>query len=397
MAQLTNDNTPLPIQAEAPYPSGSVTIPAGNAALTLSIPLGSLLLSGASSAALFDAKAATLVIANIGTGQSITSASLVFSDSVGTQTPSISYALSGVSVGNNGNQAFVVQLSNGLLKNVSLSVSFGTAPTAGSVSVQSTFHATGDPSTTVTLSSPNVNINQVNGATPNLAQESSGNLQTLAGAITSSKMQSNLAQWGGQSAPMANADAQTAANTGLLANGVYNGSTIDRWASDATGKGKVSLYATNSVAGDTGVSCNSAGQIGVTPNINSAAVSKSNPIYIDFAPVQGTNITASATGTNATVTATLSGASGKTTYLTGFVITGLPASALSSADVTVSGVISGSWTMEYAQPTASSGVLVVTCPRPIAASATNTAIAIACAALGASSAKVSIVAFGWQL
>lgn len=119
----------------------------------------------------------------------------------------------------------------------------------------------------------------------NAAQETGGNLATLAGAITSTKMQANVAQWGGQSAPMANADAQTAANVGMLANGLYNGSTVDRW-QGKSGAGYIARLATAAyslASTTTSGSTQNSGDITVGPyteislDINTTAQAGTNP------------------------------------------------------------------------------------------------------------------------
>lgn len=131
---------PQLVQNEAPYLSGSLAVPSGNAAVTLTLPLGSLLLtdSAAGTPVLFDAKQISVAIANIGTGQTINAASLVLSDTLGTQTVSITNALTSVSIATNANGVYVTSLNTGLLKMVSLTVAFASAPTTGSLSVQAT-------------------------------------------------------------------------------------------------------------------------------------------------------------------------------------------------------------------------------------------------------------------
>ncbi len=58
-----------------------------------------------------------------------------------------------------------------------------------------------------------------------LALETGGNLATLAAAITSSKMQVNVAQVGGQATAMSGSDGQTAANVPMETTGLYNPAT----------------------------------------------------------------------------------------------------------------------------------------------------------------------------
>jgi hypothetical protein len=68
-------------------------------------------------------------------GQSISSGTLVFSDTVGGVTSSITYSLSGVSLAAGANQVFYISLSNGILQNVKLNVVFASQPSAGTLSV----------------------------------------------------------------------------------------------------------------------------------------------------------------------------------------------------------------------------------------------------------------------
>jgi hypothetical protein len=110
----------------------------------------------------------------------------------------------------------------------------------------------------------------------------------------------------------------------------------------------------------------------------------------------GTQSDQSATGTNATVTATMNAVSAKTNYLSGYVITGLPATALSSGDVTISG-LQNTLTAEFSESTTGGGELIVMYNPPRAASAANTAISVSVAALGASSAKVAVNTSGFYV
>lgn len=102
---------------------------------------------------------------------------------------------------------------------------------------------------------------------------------------------------------------------------------------------------------------------------------------------------------NASAVATLAGAAGKTTYITGFIITGSGATAGLPVVVTVAGLLGGTVSFIY---TAAAGVLVgntplnVIFPVPVPASTTNTAIVVTCPALGTGAAHNIVTAFGYQ-
>ncbi len=108
----------------------------------------------------------------------------------------------------------------------------------------------------------------------------------------------------------------------------------------------------------------------------------------------GAQIDVSATATNATCTATMPAVSAKTNYISGYEITGLPATALSSADVTISG-LQNTLTAEFAESVGQDNSLIVTWNPPRAASAVNTAISVSIAALGASSSKCACNVHGF--
>ncbi len=103
---------------------------------------------------------------------------------------------------------------------------------------------------------------------------------------------------------------------------------------------------------------------------------------------------------NASAVATLAAAAGKTTYITGFEITGSGATAALPVVVTVAGVIGGTMTFIYS---AAAGALVgnqplvIEFPEPVPASAVNTAIVVTCPALGTGNLHSAVVAHGYQL
>ncbi len=90
---------------------------------------------------LFPAKSVTLVIANpTGTGQTITSGSLLLKQTVGGVVSTITYALTSPSIAPGANQIFQIALTSGLLANPTLSVTFGGTPTAGTLVVEASWN-----------------------------------------------------------------------------------------------------------------------------------------------------------------------------------------------------------------------------------------------------------------
>lgn len=130
-------------------------------------------------------------------------------------------------------------------------------------------------------------------------------------------------------------------------------------------------------------------------------ISRFNPATAQSsASSQQTPETASS-GTQAatTATCTLAASAGKTTYITGFQITGAGATGASVIAPTVTGVITGTMTYELAIPagvTAPVTPLVVSFPIPVPASAVNTTIVVSAPSFGAGNTNASCVAQGFQ-
>lgn len=104
---------------------------------------------------------------------------------------------------------------------------------------------------------------------------------------------------------------------------------------------------------------------------------------------------------NATATATLAGAAGKTTYISGFQVYGTGATAAAVVSCTVTGIVGPvTFTYPYA---AVAGVAVANTPLnvtfdpPLPASAANTAIVVSCPALGAGNTNNAVNANGFRL
>lgn len=117
---------------------------------------------------------------------------------------------------------------------------------------------------------------------------------------------------------------------------------------------------------------------------------------------QGATAITAASGNvaNASAVATLAGAASKTTYITGFEITGSGATGAAIVVPTVAGSITG--TLTYIQAVVAGALLgntplVVQFDPPIPASAANTAIVVTVPALGVGNTNSAVVAHGYQL
>jgi hypothetical protein len=103
---------------------------------------------------------------------------------------------------------------------------------------------------------------------------------------------------------------------------------------------------------------------------------------------------------NANAVATLPGVAGKTTWITGFEMTSAGATGAGVLNPTVAGVLGGTLTYTYAciaGATLANAPLIVEFPKPVPASAANTAIVVTLPALGAGNANATCVAHGYQL
>lgn len=116
-------------------------------------------------------------------------------------------------------------------------------------------------------------------------------------------------------------------------------------------------------------------------------------------PTGATPITASATGTTAAVVATLAAsATGKTTYICGFIITA-DATALTTGAATVTGTITGTLNFIQAVAAVTNGTSVLSPPAftpCIPGSAVNTAIVVTSAAAG-TGGNTAVSTWGFQL
>mgnify|MGYP001582767201 CR=1 FL=1 len=118
-------------------------------------------------------------------------------------------------------------------------------------------------------------------------------------------------------------------------------------------------------------------------------------------PSGATAITAaSGNVANATAAATLAAVAGKTTYITGFEVTGSGATLGSIVTVTVTGTITT--TLSYTVAAIAGALLIntpliVAFPVAIPASAANTTIVVSMPALGAGNTNATVVAHGYQV
>jgi hypothetical protein len=102
---------------------------------------------------------------------------------------------------------------------------------------------------------------------------------------------------------------------------------------------------------------------------------------------------------NAPAVATLPAAVGKTTYLTGFTVAALGATAGSTVDIAVTGA-AATLHFSYSVPTGATlaqAPMVVMLPAPVAGAAPNTAVVVTLPALGAGNTNARVSAIGYQV
>lgn len=113
-----------------------------------------------------------------------------------------------------------------------------------------------------------------------------------------------------------------------------------------------------------------------------------------------TQITASSGNVaNAVATAVLLGVAGKTTYITGFEVTGSGATGALVVTVTVTNTVSGTLSYTYvfvAGATLANESLIVSFPDPIPANAPGVSITVSCPASGLGGTNNTVVAHGFQ-
>jgi hypothetical protein len=112
-----------------------------------------------------------------------------------------------------------------------------------------------------------------------------------------------------------------------------------------------------------------------------------------------TDVDASATGAASAMAPSLAGVAGQTTFVTGFEVTGGGATAGSIIVATLTGILGGTKSYDIAIPagiTLGITPLVVQFPRPIPASALNTAITLNVPSFGAGNTNAAATLHGFQ-
>lgn len=128
--------------------------------------------------------------------------------------------------------------------------------------------------------------------------------------------------------------------------------------------------------------------------------SHANPSPVGVLPSGPQVLGASGNVANASAVATLAGAAGKTTYIAGFECTGAGATAAAVVNLTITGLLGGTFTYTFVFPagvTALATPLLVPFETPLQASATNTAIVVTLPAGGAGNTNASCNAHGFQI
>lgn len=175
--------------------------------------------------------------------------------------------------------------------------------------------------------------------------------------------------------------------------------------SSGTAQGTLELYTNATMTASIGIGTNGSSvsqsgtwtvQPGNTANTTPWLANTNSPY-----PSGATPLTASSGNVaNAQAVATLAGTSAKTTYITGFEVTGSGATLGLPVTVTVTGLISGTMSYTYS---AIAGALLENTPLAISfvpaipASATNTSIVVTCPALGSGNTNNVSNAHGYQL
>lgn len=141
----------------------------------------------------------------------------------------------------------------------------------------------------------------------------------------------------------------------------------------------------------------------IAQSLNSIGNALSGGLVAALYPTGATPLVGSSGNVAAsTATATLTGATGKTTYIEGFDITSSGSTTAAAVTVTVSDGVSAGLLFGYTYGTVA-GVLVANAPlsirfpRPIPASAQNTNIVVSLPSLGGGSARAIIAAYGFRV
>jgi hypothetical protein len=130
----------------------------------------------------------------------------------------------------------------------------------------------------------------------------------------------------------------------------------------------------------------------LVPMLATASRAQSHPHIF---PVTG----ASGNVAAAPAVATLPGAPGLTTFISGFEITASGATAATCVNATLAGVVSGALIYTYCVPTGVASLaspLVVSFTPPLPAASVNTPISVTLPSLGSGNTNATVVAHGFQ-
>lgn len=134
--------------------------------------------------------------------------------------------------------------------------------------------------------------------------------------------------------------------------------------------------------------------------IAGSTISAADPLDVRESPaLPETDDAQATTGAAAPITATLAAVAGKRTFLSGFAVDGLGATAGSVIEVTITGVLGGTMRRKVTIP---AGVGVAITPlyvefnRPIPASADNTAIVVNVPSFGAGNTSAIVNVHGFN-
>jgi len=138
-----------------------------------------------------------------------------------------------------------------------------------------------------------------------------------------------------------------------------------------------------------------------TKQIGGSTIGPTDPLDVRESPaLPETNDGQAATGAAAAITATLAAVVGKRTFISGFAVDGLGATAGSVIEVTVTGTLGGTLRYKLTIPAgaavALAGPLRIEFARPIPASADNTAIVVNVPSFGAGNTSAIASAHGFN-
>jgi hypothetical protein len=144
----------------------------------------------------------------------------------------------------------------------------------------------------------------------------------------------------------------------------------------------------------------SLGQKAMAASVPVTVASDQGPLTVNVAPAAGVTYESASSGNqaNAAATASLAGAVGKSTWVTGFEITAGGATAASLVVATLTGVLGGTQSYVFAVPagaTVGATPLVVEFNPPLPSSAANTAITLTLPALGAGNTNAIVNIHGY--